>query len=72
MVSQPEPVRSMYAQRVGESTAKCVSVMPLGETLMCCACLPAEAVKKTGWRWAQAARSLDRLGKSFMLGGGLW
>lgn len=34
---------------------------------MWAACLPAEPVKKTGWRWAQEERSVVRWGKSFIL-----
>lgn len=44
---------SMYAALLGERMAKCESVSPLGELLMCFPVNGAEAMKKRGWRRAK-------------------
>jgi hypothetical protein len=59
MVSDPEPVASMYARELGERIFMVAEGIPLGEMLTCLPIRGAEAVKKTGCRIAQSARWLE-------------
>lgn len=59
MVSQPDPVESIYATWFGPKNARQESGKPFGERLTCRPRRGAEATKKTLWRRAQSRRSSE-------------